>query len=272
MKIAYTMNGLFGGIKGRNWENDDTSNQLPTISKYLYNSLDKRILENNDVDIFLFTWHHQEGDLIDEIYKPVSSKHTEQVVWNNLPGWLQNNNNRVQAAISRWYGFQQVNELRKEYEKENNFEYDLIVNGRLDHYWEKDIDFNKYDVNYVHTSYLADMAFMQPHPGRGSNQVRSDFFAMNSENMDKMAQMYNYLYAYTEPGQCPQYETISHHYLVYWHFKKMGWVENDIVKYDFPTSLYADRNANPKLVDYIILRLKTDYEGLTIADLEESIK
>jgi len=272
MKVAYTMNGLVGGIKGRNWESDDTSNQLPIITKYLYNSLNERILKNNDVDIFLFTWHHQEGNLIDEIYKPVSSVHTKQVVWNDLPVWLQGNDKRVQAAISRWYGFQQVNELRKKYEEANNFKYDLVVNGRLDHYWEKDIDFNNYDIDCVHTSYLADMAFMQPHKGRGSDQVRSDFFVMNSENMDKMAKMYNCLYAYTEPGQCPQYQTISHHFLVYWHFKKMGWVDNNIVKYDFPTSLYTGQYANSKLVDYLILRLKTDYEGLTIEDLEKSIK
>ena len=175
MKIAYTMNGLFGGLKGKNSDNGDNS-QLHILAKYLYKSLDNRILKNNDVDIFLFTWHHQDGNLIDEIYKPVSSVHTEQIDFEPFEHLKHGNIPRVKAHISRWYGFKKVNEMRIKYEEENNFKYDLIVNGRLDHHWEKDIFFDNYDVNQVHTSYLSDMNFMQPHGGRGSNEVRGDFF------------------------------------------------------------------------------------------------
>lgn len=269
MKVAFTMNGLFGGLKGKNTDNSDNT-QLPILAKYLYKSLDDRILKNNDVDIFLFTWHHQDGDLIDEIYKPASSVHIEQIDFEPFEHLKHGNIPRVKAHISRWYGFKKVNELRIKYEEENNFKYDLIVNGRLDHHWERDIFFDNYDVNQVHTSYLSDRQFMQPHHafGRGSDEVRGDFFAMNPENMNKMASIYESLHEYTLPGQCPQWNTISHHFLTFWHFKKMGWVQNNIVKYDFPTSITVTKTQDSRDVDFLILREKVEYENLSIEDLK----
>ena len=68
MKIAYTINGLIGGLSGKSWSRKD-EDFLPAMVKYLYKSLDDNILKNNDVDIFLFSWHKDKQKELEEIYK-----------------------------------------------------------------------------------------------------------------------------------------------------------------------------------------------------------
>ena len=53
MKVAYTMNGLFGGFVGKNYLNDNSSD-AELVMKYSYLELNKYILKNNDVDLFIF--------------------------------------------------------------------------------------------------------------------------------------------------------------------------------------------------------------------------
>ena len=64
--------------------------------------------------------------------------------------------NKFNRDISKWYGFKKVMRLRKEYEQENNVEYDLVVNARLDHFWNKDINFSNFDTEKVHLSKFND--------------------------------------------------------------------------------------------------------------------
>ena len=111
MKIAYTINGLIGGLSGKSWSRKD-EDFLPAMVKYLYKSLDDNILKNNDVDIFLYSWHYDDKDIFDEIYKPKKSIFTNQIEF-ELPDHLKHapNLDRIQAHFSRWYGFREVVKL-----------------------------------------------------------------------------------------------------------------------------------------------------------------
>ena len=83
MKIAYTINGLMGSIAGKNFENKN-ADHVNILAKYVYESIDRRILKNNDVDIFLFSWHENEAKEIDNIFKPKRSSHIKQINFSSL--------------------------------------------------------------------------------------------------------------------------------------------------------------------------------------------
>ncbi len=276
MKVAVTLNGVVGGLSGKNYKQND-EDHMKTIVEYVYKSLDERLLQNNDIDIFLFSWHSDEGDYLDSIYKPKKSKHINQIVWNNLPNWLQDHPQRVQAHISRWYGFKEVMKLRQEYELENNIQYDLVLNGRFDHFWEEDVIFSDLDVEKIHTSTPTCVNWGWPH-GRAGSELRGDLFVMKPEYMDKLTLLYDNIYEYTSPGQCPQWKTISHHFLTVWHFRKMGWLSEEMIELSFPSCIVEMSTCKNKvhqnkkaLPIFWILRLKMEFENLTVEDLKNKI-
>ena len=56
MRIAYTLNGLIGGISsGKNMNADvgDYSSQSSLVLRYVSKFLKKYVLDNNDIDIFI---------------------------------------------------------------------------------------------------------------------------------------------------------------------------------------------------------------------------
>jgi hypothetical protein len=272
MKVAYTINGLIGGLSGKSWSRKD-EDFLPTLTKYLYKSLDDKILKNNDVDIFLFSWHLNDKDLCEEIYKPKKSLFVDQIKF-DLPDHFSSSTDRIQAHYSRWYGLQEVMKLRKEYEKEKNIEYDLVVNARFDHYWNKDINFSDLDIEKVHLSKFLDRAYGWS-TGVCNSELLGDLFIMNPENMDEFAGMFNCLNDYTKPGECPAWKSISHHMLTVWHLRKLGLLKDDIIEFPlktcFPPGIGAGQplgvHPDRKEADYTLLRYKVEMENLTREDI-----
>ena len=45
--------------------------------------------------------------------------------------------------------------------------------------------------------------------------------------------MFDHLDEYTLPGQCPQWNTISHHFLMVWHLRKLGMLSEETLKKTF---------------------------------------
>ena len=68
MKIAYTINGLIGGLSGKNFQLKDQE-IAPLIIKYTGNTVNKFIKANNDVDFFIF--HH--GVISSQLIKSVGT-------------------------------------------------------------------------------------------------------------------------------------------------------------------------------------------------------
>jgi len=280
MKIAYTINGLIGGLSGKSWSRKD-EDFLPAMVKYLYKSLDDNILKNNDVDIFLYSWHYDDKDIFDEIYKPKKSIFTNQIEF-ELPDHLKHASNldRIQAHYSRWYGFREVVKLKEQYEQENNIKYDLVVNARFDHYWNKSVDFSVYDIEKVYLSKFLDRLYGW---GSGSfstnDELLGDLFVMGSENMDEFSNMFDKLDEYTLPGQCPQWKDISHHMLTVWHLRKIGLLRPSIVEFPFttcfPTGTGGGKplgvDVDKKIPDYSLLRYKVQMENLTREDIINEI-
>ena len=81
--------------------------------------------------------------------------------------------------------------------------------------------------------------------------------------------MFDFLDEYTLPNQCPQWNTISHHFLMVWHLNKLNLLSEVLIEKSFnnlheknPDIIGGTKNKN---VDYDIFR----YRQLTREDLSK---
>ena len=268
MRVAYTMNGLIGGLSGKNSSGSPRDDQL-LVLKYVSKILKKYIVSYNDVDFFIFSWH---TDFEEEFIKNLSPKKLKLIpqIDFEIPEHLKNGNiSRVIAHKSRWYGFKEVMNLVSKYEKEKGFEYDLVVNARFDICWNKPYYFNKLDLNQFHIPMHPDMpTYGWPDGGVHTDvEILDHIFASNSDWMKYYSSMFDFLDEYTSPGQCPQWNTISNHFLMVWHLRKFGLLSEEFVQKSFTNW----HDNNPKIVggskdehiDYDIFR----YRELTADDM-----
>ena len=111
MKIAYTINGLLGGFSDKNSSTSDKSKDSIIILQYVSNLLQKNIVEPNDVDLFVFSWHTDFENEFNKFLKPTSLKLEEQIDFEIFEHLKGSEDKRVNAHLSRWYGFKEVMNL-----------------------------------------------------------------------------------------------------------------------------------------------------------------
>ena len=97
----------------------------------------KNIIENNDVDVFIHCWDTKYENQLVELYKPKKYSFEKQIIFDEQ-------NKRQHIIESRWYSAKQVNDLKKQYEADNNFKYDFVMSSRFDVGIFKNLDFNDY--------------------------------------------------------------------------------------------------------------------------------
>ena len=239
MKVAYTLNGLVGGFSDKNQSESDKSKDSIIVLEYVSDLLHNNIIEPNDVDLFIFSWHLDFKNNFDKFLSPKKIKletqkifdipsHLQSNILNPMPPWLIS---RVSAHYSRWYGFKEVMKLVNDYETENNFQYDLVVNSRFDVCWNRPFLFNTLDNDKFHIPMHPDI------PKYGwpdtSPEIIDHVFASNSKNMKNYSSMFDNLDQYTLPGQCPQWNLISSHFLMIWHLNKLNLLSEDNVVKSF---------------------------------------
>ena len=270
MRIAYTMNGLVGGFgKGKNVDNagkDDYKYQSEIALRYTSKFFRKYIVENNDVDVFIFSWETDKENQFKKAFNPKKMKLIPQIDFECPEHLKHGNTTRVFAYKSRWYGFKEVMKLKSEYEKENNFKYDLVVNARFDLCYNKPFNFGLLPTNQFHIPIHPD----RPNYGwpTESPEILDHMFVSNSKNMDKFSTLFDKMDEYTMPGQCPQWNTISNHFLMVWHLWKLDLLHLDIVKKSFST--YTDGLADNQegKTDYDIIRYRNLSEEDILKELE----
>ena len=74
--------------------------------------------------------------------------------------------------------------------------------------------------------------------------------------MDKYSNLFDKLDEYTLPGQCPQWNTISNHFLMVWHLSKLNLLSTDIVKKSFSTYTDGEVSRREVKADYDIMRYR----------------
>ena len=179
---------------------------LRTFKKTI-ESLNKNITDFDNIDIFIHTWntidrltpsYYKEcnnnsdiitADMIKTIYKPKDfSIETQMLKDPNITCPY----NKISLEGHKYYfeSFYKANELKNNYEKKNNFKYDIVIKSRPDVLFKTPLDLTKLNKN---TTYLlgnpinnnADLHSI------GNFRAFNVITICNSENMDKIANFYN---------------------------------------------------------------------------------
>jgi len=177
MRIALCLSGTVGKLyknkSGYDWEGDIDFR----IGHHFYK---KHIFDVNDnVDIFIHCWDVKHEKELVKLYKPKKSKFQKQIVFDE-------NNIRQNNIESRWYSTKQVIELKKEYEEENNFEYDVVMWSRFDVGFFKDLNFG--DFKDFNSMYIA----KSNPPNLNQPTILDYWYFSSSKNMDIINNFYNH--------------------------------------------------------------------------------
>ena len=176
----------------------------------------KNIFSKGDVDVFFHSWDqdpdikslgnelydftkviYEEPKKFEEELKKVDQSWFDEGFQRNLTGYKGNS---IFQSLSFLYSRKQAVQLKKEYEKENNFKYDVVILARPDigtrgkehpqKYYVTNINFNpNLEMNYV---YAAD--WDQHNWGYPDH-----WFYSSSENMDLVASAYDKVVEYYQP-------------------------------------------------------------------------
>ena len=204
MRIALCMHGYFlnsgGEIAARR------------AKKYI----DKHILSHGNVDVFFHCWEQSEEShrVLSELYDPVAIQYEKQLKFTEELSHLDQNwfdegfnrsetdyrGNSIFQSFSVAYSRKQSVKLKSDYEKENNFKYDVVIIARTDlgtrgkehinEYYATDIKFDpSLDMDKVY------LAFWDQ-----TNWGYTDhWFYSSSKNMDVVASLYDKLLDYYKP-------------------------------------------------------------------------
>ena len=250
MRIAYLMNGVIGGPKGKNNESTDFNIRKKILE---YTSKTHKFLQNKDIkiDYFIFSWEPDLEDKYIKLYNPKKIKSTPQTIF-NVPNHYSEHkdNSRIQAHYSRWYGALEVSKMCQEYSLENNLNYDLIVNARLDLCFQNEINFNKFETSKFH---IARPSNLHNYNWPRNNEMIDHIFISNPDNMHQFMSLYNNINEYTSPGQCPQWNLISSHFLSVWHLDKLNILKPEIIS---DSNISCWDNGYSLATDYYIFRYK----------------
>lgn len=167
-----------------------------------YDLLNKNILKPLNPDIFIHTWEgsgiiHKESveskegiityDKLDELYKPkrvviekFESSYLEEYKGIKVPDILKEKEpNHYKGALPSSSKMYFANELKKDFEKENKFKYDIVIKLRPDLIIRKKI--NK---NYLNEAANKDIIFFEKDLLSENFQLSDKFAFGNSEVMD----------------------------------------------------------------------------------------
>jgi hypothetical protein len=189
----------------------------------------KHLVEKHNADIFVHTWLEDPYELayrsnfprnnrfidpvyseptssleersknlvkIQLLYKPISMTVDKYHIYQK---WYSNNEKWIYyyRHCSQLESIFLANELKKKYEIQNNFKYDVVIRCRFDLPLRQEFNFKEYDLdNYVYVRDVRAEWIGMPIP-KGNKRLErhvNDMFAFSSSvNMDKWCNLYNYI-------------------------------------------------------------------------------
>ena len=187
-KIALLLTGTVGKIytnkKSYDWsENVDYRIGL---EHYKQNILDV----NPNVDVFIHCWNKEYEKQIISDYKPKIAQFQEQLTFPETkiiePPFDERNLTRRMFTRSRWYSVAKVPELKKSWEKTNDFTYDYVMTSRLDCAFLKELKFKDYDPE----KFWAPKDHIDFDMCNKTDVFLDYWFFSNSKNMDRFNSLY----------------------------------------------------------------------------------
>jgi len=168
----------------------------------------------NNIDVFFYGCENSFGKIENEkqIYKYFSPK---KFVVNSKGYYNCNNgndlltNNKIDQSLAKksheksiwaFHNVMKCNELKKEYEKENNIKYELVIRCRLDCFWFRTI--SEIELSQIKNNILIpwDWAFRSNHPSGGTHPFGyADVYCIsNNDLFNYYADAYKYIPNFSE--------------------------------------------------------------------------
>lgn len=259
MKIAYVINGLVGGLSGKNFERKD-QDCISEITKYCKSTIDTA-LSDHDVDFYIFSWHRSHAEELDKIFRPKRSSHQEQKRF-VIPRSIENSQ-RSQNHFSRWYSFcQAINMLEEDVNKGES--YDFVINARFDVCWNRKVTIetskflcakyvavvDKDNVSYFEETFNLDV---WPNTQKKTFELLDmpdHVFGGSFEQLKKIKSFAENIRIVHEMG-CGRGPMMSHHRLLPGMMKLSGIKHDDL---SFINYIEHYRNLKRGLSDYDIFR------------------
>ena len=190
-KIALCLSGLVGGTKGPDGKGDMVD--VDIISQ----QYKKHIIDINDVDVFIHSWSVKAEDKLIEAYQPKGKLFEKQIDFRNINSNRHKNNEASHRFYSRFNSIQKSVKLKRKYEIDNDFEYDIVMISRLDLLWFSDINFDRMDKKYFHVSNWNHNGGGKKGPydkrAQAGNGFLDFWFFSNSKVMDEFGSLYDRL-------------------------------------------------------------------------------
>tara|TARA_Y100001978_G_C23625595_1_gene400730 strand:+ start:84 stop:1001 length:918 start_codon:yes stop_codon:yes gene_type:complete len=273
-KVAICLSGLVGSTsKGGGGQTIDFKLAKKFFDKNLIN-------DYIDVSFFFHCWKNKYESKIIELYKP------KNYVFEKPLKKESNITSREYGIISNNYSKLKVNELKKEYELENNLIFDYVILTRFDILILEKLDYQslKRDKFYVvgprihHNKNCSCLFCNESDPNHCLNDL---FFLSSSKSMDKFSRAYYYLTEYGFKSnhiitkkhlvKTDLYKNINfifqlkaNKYNTIWlHLEKIGIFPKGLVAvriYDtnVPLIRWVNKPKFLKILDFIIFKFKID--------------
>jgi len=181
------------------------SGELRSIDK-TYPLLKEKIMDRfSNYDIFYHTW--KDDPDLNKLHYFENDNHTKNIIVENrvtLDEKKYNkhliNNTKVQPLLRQLYGLEQVNNLKKEQEKQNGFSYDIVFRIRPDILVCNNTSLEK----GVETWDMKDYVYTTDHDDYGG--YNDKFYFSNSVNMDILSNRRELMDYYVSIGGLLHYE------------------------------------------------------------------
>ncbi|MBP01657.1 MAG: hypothetical protein CMM25_02445 [Rhodospirillaceae bacterium] len=199
MKIALCLSGYFenaGGLASSLRGNE---------------YINKKIISNHDVDVFVHSWDLKNEDLVKKVYNITDCVFEKQKDFSEKlkmcnKDWLLDGEdappgmyatNSIFKTLSVSYSRMMANQIKCDYEEANSFKYDCVVMARFDlgqrgkqhrqRYYATNINFDaSLDMNYVYSAFWDQL----------NHGFADHWFYSNSENINVVSSLHHNLVEY----------------------------------------------------------------------------
>ena len=156
-------------------------------------SIKDNIAKPHNADVFIHSWSKEHSNLINKVFEPISAIYEEP---RNFSRHVEHKKNFIQ---SRWYSEYQSNKLKKIYEKENGFNYDVVVHSRLYVIWFNKIILNNKDETLFVSHWNKTLNDNKLGPFDKENvyqgyALHDWWFYGSSDTMDNLSKVYKHKY------------------------------------------------------------------------------
>jgi len=140
--------------------------------------------KNDQVDVFMHTPSVQVEQELRDAYQPKAAIFEPDPKFSFVGGkvdvgYPDGETSKTQITAARWYSVQKCMHLKRQYEEEHGFRYDMVMIGRFDVAWMVDVYFSKFDPNHF---YASNWCVMKLPNGHGIRHEDWFFHGWNKKN------------------------------------------------------------------------------------------